>query len=265
VNVKEYISSGIVESYVLGLLADSERLEFEAICAQYPEVAEARDQFELTLEATLLQDAAPPPPFVKEKLLQAVKVAGGVSGVDEEEQRAPVVQINWWKWIAAASVVLLAASVLWGINTNKKYQQAQDLAQENTLLQTRLDSAEQQLSELTMVATTLQKPEIKAASLQGTPVSPASFANVYWDTTSKDVYLLINNMPTPATDKQYQLWAMLNGKPVDLGVIDSRVWQQKLMIKMKGVDKAQAFAITLEPRGGSVNPTMEQMYVVGKM
>ena len=103
------------------------------------------------------------------------------------------------------------------------------------------------------------------ASLQGTAVSPTSFANIYWDTTTKDVYLLVNNMPTPANNKQYQLWALLNGNPVDLGVIDTSVWQEKLLVKMKGVQDAQAFAITLEPKGGSPSPTMDAMYVVGNL
>jgi anti-sigma-K factor RskA len=34
------------------------------------------------------------------------------------------------------------------------------------------------------------------------------------------------------------------------------------MKEMKSVALAQAFAVTLEPRGGSVNPTMDQMVVI---
>jgi hypothetical protein len=49
-NVKEYISSGIVESYVLGLASEAERQEFEQNCVQYPEIAQARTAFELSLE-----------------------------------------------------------------------------------------------------------------------------------------------------------------------------------------------------------------------
>jgi anti-sigma-K factor RskA len=32
---------------------------------------------------------------------------------------------------------------------------------------------------------------------------------------------------------------------------------------MKSIGKAQAFAVTLEPKGGSVNPTMDKMMVMG--
>jgi hypothetical protein len=50
VNIQEYISSGIIESYVLGLASDEERREFEQTCAQYPEVLAARIEFELAME-----------------------------------------------------------------------------------------------------------------------------------------------------------------------------------------------------------------------
>jgi len=34
---------------------------------------------------------------------------------------------------------------------------------------------------------------------------------------------------------------------------------------MKKIAHASAFAVTLEPRGGSATPTMDQMYVLGKV
>jgi len=34
---------------------------------------------------------------------------------------------------------------------------------------------------------------------------------------------------------------------------------------MKNIPKAQAFAITLEKKGGSVTPTLSAMYVMGKV
>jgi hypothetical protein len=72
VNVKEYISSGVIESYVLGLATGAEREEFEQMCKQYPEIAEARTAFELALEEQLLQDAPAPPAFLKDKIQQAI-------------------------------------------------------------------------------------------------------------------------------------------------------------------------------------------------
>jgi anti-sigma-K factor RskA len=71
-------------------------------------------------------------------------------------------------------------------------------------------------------------------------------------------------MPSNDEDHQYQLWAMVDGKPVDLGVFDSEV-DSTGMKKMKFIKNAQAFAVTLEIRGGSTNPNMDQMMAIGSI
>ena len=66
-NIKEYISSGVVESYVLGLLTAQERFEFEQYCEAYPELKAARNAFELAIEKQAMENALKPPASVKEK------------------------------------------------------------------------------------------------------------------------------------------------------------------------------------------------------
>ena len=73
---------------------------------------------------------------------------------------------------------------------------------------------------------------------------------------------MVNKMPQPSQGKQYQLWALVDGKPVDAGMVDANC---TTVCKMKNIPKAQAFAITLEKAGGSPSPTMEAMYVFGKV
>lgn len=110
------------------------------------------------------------------------------------------------------------------------------------------------------------KSEIKMASLKGTDVSPQSYTTVYWDSTSHDVYLLINNLPKPPSEKQYQLWAFLDGKPIDIGFIsnDYFIKQNSLLVKAKSVQKVQAFAISLEKIGREdVSVPAGEVYVYG--
>ena len=105
-NVKEYISSGIVESYVMGLASEAERLEFEQNCVQYPEVAEARTAFELALEEQLLGDATPVPKELKGQIDEKIRSAGlEAADINSEEERTPVRSMGVWKWIAAASLI----------------------------------------------------------------------------------------------------------------------------------------------------------------
>ena len=109
---------------------------------------------------------------------------------------------------------------------------------------------------------------VKMAAMKGQSVSPQSYSTVYWDTASHDVYLFINNLPKPADEMQYQLWAFVNGKPVDMGLIDNQVFvnQKKLLIKAKNAQNAEAFAITLEKKNRpDISKPEGVVYVAGNL
>ena len=101
-------------------------------------------------------------------------------------------------------------------------------------------------------------------TVAGLALSPAAKALIFWDKERKATYINTKDLPPLAQEKQYQLWAIVDGKPVDLGVLPTDK-QQTALIKVKDVSEPQAFAITIEPKGGSVNPTMDQMIVLGKL
>lgn len=258
-NIKEYISSGVVESYVLGLLTAQERFEFEKYCETYPELKEARTSFELALEKQATENSIAPPADLKQKI---------ASKIFDEKKTAPVIPIetttvkkfNWAKFAAAASIILLAGSIWWNIslkNENDKLKTDLSRAQKD------LDSSQQQVAQMTDDARKMGEG-MRMVGLPGTANSPKSFATVYWDTTSKDVYLLVNNLPKPASDEQYQLWAILtpNGQlqTIDLGYIE--MTQKPLqMYRMKNAQAAKAFAITLEKKDGNPAPNLDKIFV----
>jgi anti-sigma-K factor RskA len=253
VNVQEYISSGIVESYVLGLASEEERREFEQMCTQYPEVLAARTSFELALENQAMENAIAPPAELKGKIVDQIGSMGKIVTM----QPASVKKTNWAKYAVAASVVLLAGSLYYNYTLYNK----------NKNLQNNYNNTVAELNDVKKDIQTLNSnPNVKMASLKGLDISPQSYTTVYWDTASHDVYLLANNLPAPPTDKQYQLWALLDGKPIDLGLLDYDLKQKKLLIRMKNAKGAQAFAITLEKKGRSNLSTPEgDMYVSGKL
>lgn len=254
-NVQEYIASGIVESYVLGLASAEERAGFEQACAQYPEVLAARSAFEAALEKQAGENALTPPAGLKESILAAIAAEKKTAAVVSLPSPAPK-KINWYRYAAAASLVLLAGSLLYNIT----------LLNQNRKLRSDRDASLAQLETMNRDLQVLQQnPNIKMASMKGMPASPQSFATVYWDTTSQDVYLLINNMPKPASDKQYQLWAFLDGQPADMGVIE--ITEKPLQLyRLKKAQAAQAFAITLEKKGraDSSKPGGD-VYVMGQL
>lgn len=270
-NVQEYISSGIIESYVLGLASPEERAEFENMCASYAEVQAARDAFELALEKYALANAVEPPAFLKNDIFEKTQAGtekNSSRNIRSSNGRGHVVPMGWLRYIAVASILLLVASTILNYyffsqykEYSAKYEQLaqgqEQMASANQILQAKLQDYESAFS-------MIKDPAMAVVKMPGLPTSPSpgSLTTVYWDTRSKDVYLLINNLPQPATDKQYQLWALVDGKPVDAGVFDFK--EGSFFIKMKNIPQAQAFAITLEKKGGSSSPTLP-IYLLGKV
>jgi anti-sigma-K factor RskA len=281
VNIKEYISSGIVESYVLGLADATERAEFESMCATNAEVKAARDNFEILLEQQAFTNVIVPPKDLESKIFaeietETLKTSSRVvpfstkinAGSDDEKIFS---SIRSMRRVVAASVILLVASTIlnfYFFSQNKDYHaryakllaSQEQLTSSNKGLEAKLQTYRSDLA-------ILKDPKMTIVKMPGTnvPTSPApnSVATVFWNRDNKEVYLLISDMPQPVAGKQYQLWALVDGKPVDAGIFDTN--SETAFVKMKNIPNAQGFAITLEKKGGSPSPTMEQMYVLGNV
>lgn len=72
-DIEEYIRSGIIESYALGLATASERAEFEQLMAQYPELKAALSFFEYQLELFAICHETTPPPGIRELIEARVR------------------------------------------------------------------------------------------------------------------------------------------------------------------------------------------------
>lgn len=269
-DIQAYIQSGIIESYVLGLASAEEMAELETLQLQFPEVGQSIAAFSQLLEDRALEDAIPPPLNVKAKVMAAIKDEQNLQPVimlprDIDEQVSnPRFQL--WRMLAAASVILFIISA--GLNFylykmyNRKNDAYQALLSEKNTLYTNNQIYQTHLQQWQNSAEVMADPAMAVIKMPGTPGKEQHLATIYWNTKNKDVYVMANKLPQPAKGKQFQLWALVDGKPVDAGVLDHDC---QGVCKMKNIPKAQAFAITLENEGGSPTPTMKQMYVLGKV
>ena len=105
-NIEEYISSGILESYVLGELPENEAQEVLRIAQQYPEVREELENIERSLEALAQKVAVKPSSEVKERLYQDL----GFNDVETQENASNIKQLKTLKYAAAAAVILMLLS-----------------------------------------------------------------------------------------------------------------------------------------------------------
>jgi hypothetical protein len=78
---------------------------------------------------------------------------------------------------------------------------------------------------------------------------------VYWNRYTHQTYLDIQSLPPAPAEKRYQLWAYLGETPIDAGVIVLR--DDRTLIPMKNIDKAEKWVITLESSGGGLAPRLD--------
>ncbi|RYY30273.1 MAG: anti-sigma factor [Chitinophagaceae bacterium] len=272
--IKEYISSGIVESYVLGLADETERTEFERMCATNEEVRAAREAFEILLEQEALQATAAPDNAVKTKLFAELSLDTGRSGIVDINKSKPVNipdnSTQRARYLAAASVILLVGSTILNFYFFSQYREYSErysallssqteLAKNNQALQTSLDKYQNDLAVIRDPGMSVIKMNGNNVPNNGSP-DPSSTVTIYWKKQTSEVYLVLNSLPEAPANQQYQLWAIVNGKPVSAGLITKA--GNDVLFKMNNITEAQAFAVTLEKTGGSVAPE-GAMYVLG--
>jgi len=261
VNIQEYISSGILESYALGEVTDAERANVEQALKQYPEIREELKKVEETLEKVAFAAAIQPRALVKEKIMSSIKEAKPAAKVVEMTPETP-----FWKYATAASVaVALFASYmayqyreLWKADSTELAQirsENQRMAEDYNVVNQKLDKIQ---GDLTIIESTAFTKVV----LKGTPNESNALASVYWNPSTQEVFLSIQQLKEISQDNQFQLWAIVNGKPVDAGVFDRNFAG---LLKMKSINGAVAFAVTVEPRGGKESPSLETMRVIGNV
>lgn len=271
-DIQAYIQSGIIESYVLGLTSAEESAEVERLRKQYVEVEEAVNNFSLAIEDTAFENAITPSADLKAKIMSTIQDERfdssdqhNLQSPEQETLVVPYSNMRWWRMVAAASIILLIVSAavnyyLYNQYSNNK-EAYQALLSERETLQANNEIYRTQLTEWQSAAAMIADSGMAMIKLHSTKGKDDA-ATVFWDTQTKDVYVMVNKLPDPKTGKQYQLWAMVDGKPVDAGILNPSC---SSVCKMKNIPKAEAFAITLEKEGGSSTPNLKALLVMGNI
>ena len=278
-DIPQYIASGILESYVLGLNLEPESREVEEYMRLYPEVDQAVEHYRKLLEHYARLHAVDPPSELKEQIWIAIKDReqsvqapenAPVPAIEEERSGSETAprRVRIQDWLAAAATVLLLVSLALTLHYRSRYSSVKssydqlivsrnDLLTQNAIYHSRLSRLESDME-------VIHDPSLKSVVMEGVKEHPGMMATVFWNTATRAVYLAVNKLPDPPSRMQYQLWAIVDGKPVSVGVFDMEGSGGGLQ-QMGTVTGAQSFAITLEKRGGSPMPTMTNLFVTGKV
>ncbi|MCS4305451.1 anti-sigma factor domain-containing protein [Chryseobacterium sp. BIGb0232] len=271
-NTKEYISSGIIESYILGHASPEEAGILECVMKNNAEVKAAFEEAQITLEHLATAQAVTPPSDLKSKIWNKIQkeqspveeakpsLSTEIQEINDDRDIKNPEQIqgkrNWKALAVAASVLFLisiAGNLVWMNNQSTTKQEMTKLAAEKQSQDAAMEKMDRKLD-------MFSNPDMQMVMLKGVEKHQEAKAMVFWDRITKKVYLNGEHLPKAPTGMQYQLWALEDGKPVNAGMYTE---DKDSKTALATISKAQAFAITLEKQGGSPVPTMENMYVMG--
>ncbi len=266
--VTEIISSGLLELYATGLASSEEGAQVLQWTNQYPEVAEELNQIQAGLDMFTSAHSMQPDPSVKDKIFARINegdTAKVVPFVNQKEDHvAKVIPISsFWKRVAAAAIFLLVGSAVLNISQYKKNNDiAAELNQSQQLVGSLEDKSKSMENDLQVVQSKYSTP----VALNGLEAAPDAAAKVFWMKNTGDVYIDPSSLPTAPKGKQYELWAIVNGVPVNAGIIITTKKGDRYSIqKMKTFGKVEAFAISLENENPNPATTPTTVVVMGKM
>jgi len=106
------------------------------------------------------------------------------------------------------------------------------------------------------LATLLRIPNVKAISLTGSEMAKRAAGFLLYDSRTQKIWLYTVNLPDSPAGTTYQLWA-IRDKSISIGTfqMDTGETAHLLVKKVLSFTDAKTFAVSLEPSGGSPQPT----------
>jgi anti-sigma-K factor RskA len=262
----------IAPLYVIGALNKKTAEEVEAslhsaTIEQQRVIARWRDV------ATSLPQALPlqsPPDHVRERLLNRIaeetqqtpieiaveeSTSEGLAGRAEEKvlslvqpRRAESRPARW---------LLIAATALLTFTAGYLFKQNSDLARERDNVARESDDLSKEMAMWRRQVDDIVSPTTRIISMVGEE-TPQANAKVVWNTNARQWAIYIFDLPAPPSDKDYQLWYVTKNAKISAAVFRTDE-QGRTVLKLTPPPDAlaglAATAVTIEPRGGSPQPT----------
>lgn len=266
-DINEYIASGTLDLYALGAADDQERREVECLSSIYPEIKQELDRLTVAMETYALTYSTEPPADLKAQIMGQLTF-GESQPESTTPKPVPVSRpIYNFTWIAAASVGLVLLSfALFLVNQLRESQKVQvTLRTSNVSLQDEVRQIRERQQGSEAAIALLKQPGTRVIPVLGNDKAPGGRLAIYWNANSKQVAIEVSGLPKLADDQQYQLWSLVGGKPVDAGVFENLSTAGQIQRMNRAIGAADAFAVTIERRGGSPTPTMTALVAVGNV
>jgi anti-sigma-K factor RskA len=256
--LQSFISSGLLESYALGQCSAAERQLVEQMLTEHPSVQIELNAIEQALEQYAQFQAITPPPGLKNKILDAIQET------QENEIEKPELEVTMPKgrslnpWVLGlCAAALIFSAYLW-VSYQQVKQKHQELQEKVEQLKTELQACGNRAANSMQFANLVRDPNTKRIEILG---EKDIHFTVFNSDAQHSVVLDLADLPAPKPGKYFQFWAIIDGKPVSMGMISSGADDKQQTFAY--LENVQAFAISEEDKPqGNATPTV--VLAVGK-
>ncbi len=256
---KEFLNTGLLEQYVLGLTESEESQIVEQHLDLYPELRNEMFNMQNALEQYAKQYAVATPTGLKSNILSEIDQLDQSNTGHHVSDNSSRMGYSWSTWVGYAALALITLGYFYQTNRLKSTQEK--LEYQVAALETCTDNVAA-LEKSQAIYAFLSMPSTQAVTLSGTANAPQASSWVYWNEEEQNAYVNLGSLPTPPQDKQYQIWADVDGKMISVGLLDE---ERSELQQISFIANAESLNVTLEPKGGSEEPNVELLYVNGKL
>ena len=288
-DLQQFIASGLVELYALGIATPAEAAQVKRMAAEYPQVQQELARVQESLERYGTLYTVQPPAKLRDRI---IAIPSGVPNVPDPDP-APTATARpaarptttgrkpattgkggipaWMFGILLALGVLITALVWYFLNRGNA--QTSELEGVRTELAEQRAAFETLQSECAETRTALEAAQAQLRFIQNPNTNPVALAPlrrrrdpaqaiVYWNSERNQALVNPINLPAIDGNQTYQLWAETPRGLLPIGTFKNEPATLQAVDFEEG---AVNLYVSLEPLGGSTTPTQGQVKLLGKI
>jgi len=240
-----FLMSGLLEKYVLGSTTPKENLEVEHYISIYPEIEEEYNKLQDNLEIMAKANAVEAPKFILDAVLEEIKDKPVIA-------LQPVASKTPWYSIAAsvAALIFAGSALLLFIHNKALVRENQVVVDEIFDLRNDIQKNNDRLDEVMRQFMKLNNPETEKYVLRGNERAKNLKTVAYINAVDKTSMIDIVELPQLPEDQNYQIWAELQDRMVNLGILDP---SNKKLQSIPYMENALGLSITIEQKDNHSN------------
>lgn len=242
-----FLKSNILNKYLLGETSIEETKEAEYFISNHPEAATAYEKLQDNLEIIAKAGAVDVPNDILANILESL----------DENNSTKVIQLVQKRKTPWYSIAASAAAVLFAATSFMLYQKNQNLNNENNVvieeifdLRNDIDNNNSKLDELSRELMKLNNPDARKYVFNGNERAKNLKTVAYINPVEKTSMIDVITLPQLPEEQYYEIWAELQDRMVNLGIIDE---SDRKLKQIPYMEDALALSIKIGTKGNDTN------------